>query len=211
MLLALQLNNLLGDAPTLVEIPNVVGQSQASGTTELEGEGFVVAVQSAYSNAVAAGNIISQSPGAGTLYPAGGTVTITVSLGEEPVSSSGGGWYIAYELELARRRQERKRREELEEESERIEEETSREIARLLREQEAKEARRADLQRLSALVARYAGRADTAELGQRVQKALSTAASKKTNWSLFSLERELQREREEETFLLNALRIALDD
>lgn len=82
MLLALQLNNLLGDAPTLVEIPNVVGQSQASGTTELEGEGFVVSVATTYSNTVSAGTIISQSPAAGTEALPGTTVTVTVSLGD---------------------------------------------------------------------------------------------------------------------------------
>ena len=83
MLLLLQQNNLLADV-TLVEVPDVVGQSQANGTAELEGVGFVVAVATAYSSTVPAGDIISQSPIAGTDYPAGGTVTITVSLGEEP-------------------------------------------------------------------------------------------------------------------------------
>ena len=81
MLLALQQNLLLGEVPTLVEVPDVVGQSQASGTTELEGEGFDVAVSTAYSDVVAAGTIISQSPTAGSDAIEGSTVTITVSLG----------------------------------------------------------------------------------------------------------------------------------
>jgi hypothetical protein len=71
----------------LVEVPDVVGQSQASGTAELEGEGFAVAVREAYSSTVAAGLIIEQSPAAGADAPEGSTVTITVSLGEQ----KGGG------------------------------------------------------------------------------------------------------------------------
>ena len=64
-----------------VTVPNVVGQSQASGTTTLEGDGFVVAVATAYSSSVAEGLIISQSPAAGAEAGEGSTVTITVSLG----------------------------------------------------------------------------------------------------------------------------------
>lgn len=82
MLLALQLNNLLGDGPTLVPVPDVVGQSQASATAELEGVLFVVAVNNAYSSTVAAGLVIEQSPQAGVEAIEGSTVTITVSLGE---------------------------------------------------------------------------------------------------------------------------------
>lgn len=77
---------LLGEA-VLVEVPDVVSQSQASGTSELEGEGFVVAVQTAYSDTVASGDIISQSPTAGSEAAEGSTVTITVSLGPEPEST----------------------------------------------------------------------------------------------------------------------------
>lgn len=72
-----------------VVIPDVVAQSQASGTAELEGDGFVVAVATAYSSTVAAGDIISQSPAAGIEAPAGSTVTITVSLGDQPQDDDG--------------------------------------------------------------------------------------------------------------------------
>lgn len=90
MLLVLQLNNLLGDAPVLVPVPDVVGQSQASGTAELEGDLFVVAVETAYSSTVPAGDIISQQPTAGTEAVEGSTVTITVSLGESPAQTPAG-------------------------------------------------------------------------------------------------------------------------
>lgn len=83
MLLPLLLNNLLGGSTT--PVPDVVGDSQALGTATLEGAGFVVAVDTAYSDAVAVGDIISQSPAAGVEYIDGGTVTITVSLGPDPI------------------------------------------------------------------------------------------------------------------------------
>lgn len=73
-----------------ITVPDVVGQSQASGTAELEGVGFVVQVATAYSNVVALGDIISQSPAAGAEVPEGSTVIITVSLGPEPVTENKG-------------------------------------------------------------------------------------------------------------------------
>lgn len=121
-----------------------------------------------------------------------------------------GGFAVAFELERFRRERERSKRLELEEDSERIEEETTRQIALLLREQEAKDARRSDLARLSDLVARFASRSDEAALSERVRKALRTAAAKQTAWALFQLERELHRAREEEEFVLQALQFVID-
>lgn len=121
-----------------------------------------------------------------------------------------GGFVYAFERERARRERERREQLEREEEARQIEEETTRQIALLLREQEAKDARRAELARLSDLVARFAGRGDEAALSPRVEKALRTAAAKQTAWALFQLERELARAHEEEQFILEALRIALD-
>ncbi len=71
----------------LVTVPDVVGNTQAVGTATLQGSGFVVAVQNAYSGVVAAGNIISQSPTAGSSAASGSTVTIVVSLGAAPADS----------------------------------------------------------------------------------------------------------------------------
>lgn len=65
----------------LVEVPDVVGETQAAGTADLEAVLFVVAVETAYSSSVAAGIIISQNPAAGVEAVEGYTVTITVSLG----------------------------------------------------------------------------------------------------------------------------------
>ncbi len=66
-----------------VIVPDVVGETQAAGTATLEGDGFVVAVETAYSSTVAVGLIISQSPTGGSEVASGSTVTITVSLGPQ--------------------------------------------------------------------------------------------------------------------------------
>jgi hypothetical protein len=136
------------------------------------------------------------------------TGTITAVGANTDLLPVGGGWTVAINQELARRRRERKRREELEEAARQIEEETTREIALLLREQEAKDARRSELARLSDLVAAFSSRADESAL--RVQKAIKVAATKQTTWALFQLEREIARAQEEEDFILIALRTALD-
>lgn len=66
-------------------VPDVVGQTQADGTLEIETDGFVVVVVTAASSTVAEGLIISQSPEGGASAPAGSTVTITVSTGDTGV------------------------------------------------------------------------------------------------------------------------------
>lgn len=85
---AFQLDAFQQEAGSLVTVPDVVGQTQASGTAELEAALFAVAVVTAYSSTVPAGTIISQSPAAGVDAPEGSTVTITVSLGERSGAGS---------------------------------------------------------------------------------------------------------------------------
>lgn len=74
---------------TLVEVPNVVGDAEATATSTLEGEGFAVSVSSDYSLSVSVGDVISQSPPGGSLAEEGSTVAIVVSLGA--AAGSGGG------------------------------------------------------------------------------------------------------------------------
>ena len=74
-----------------VEVPDVVGETQAQATTDLEAVLFVVAVQTAYSASVAVGLVISQDPIGGSFAASGSTVTITVSLGPEPVREQAEG------------------------------------------------------------------------------------------------------------------------
>ena len=61
-----------------VNVPSVIGRSQASATTILERAGFNVALVLAQST-LPAGSVITQSPTAGTSLPQTSTVTITVS------------------------------------------------------------------------------------------------------------------------------------
>ena len=72
---------LSGDA--VVGIPNVNGKSYAEGSATLKENGYEVAKEEVFSTEVAAGNIISQSPEAGSDVPKGTVVTLRVSLGEE--------------------------------------------------------------------------------------------------------------------------------
>ena len=76
-----------GPAPTPgpVQVPGVVGLTQAAATTAIESAGLVVGtVTQQSSTTVAAGSVISQSPGAGTSVAAGSSVGLVVSTG--PVS-----------------------------------------------------------------------------------------------------------------------------
>lgn len=69
-------------------VPNVVGETQTQGTTDLQTVGLQVAVQTAYSDTVPAGTIISQQPVGGTPGLIGDTVLIVVSLGAQAASSA---------------------------------------------------------------------------------------------------------------------------
>ncbi len=89
---------------TPVEVPDVVGETQAAGTLELETALFVVAVNTAYSGSVAVGDIISQSPVGGAFASEGSTVTITVSLGPDPTPATVGGHYWPSPADQKRKR-----------------------------------------------------------------------------------------------------------
>jgi len=71
--------------PNLVAVPDVTKKSQAEATNALETAGFVVSVKQTMSETVPKGNVISQSPNAGTKLANGSTVTLTVSTGPPPV------------------------------------------------------------------------------------------------------------------------------
>lgn len=66
-----------------VVVPNVKGKSQSEAASILEKEGFSVSVSENYSSDVESGYVISQTPEAETTAPAGASITIWVSLGEE--------------------------------------------------------------------------------------------------------------------------------
>jgi serine/threonine-protein kinase len=68
-----------GKAP--VQLPSVVGQDADEATSLLRDLGLQVSVSQDFSATVDEGFVISQSPGAGDVVPAGSTVTIVISKG----------------------------------------------------------------------------------------------------------------------------------
>src|SRR5665647_965396 len=67
--------------PGETAVPDVVGQKEGPATSQLEGAGFTVTVEQATDPTVPSGDVISQSPGAGSMAPPGSGVTIVVSTG----------------------------------------------------------------------------------------------------------------------------------
>ena len=75
------------DTEPQVVVADVVGLTQSAASTTLIDQGLLFAATTAYSDSVAAGLVISQSPVAGALADSGDLVTVVVSLGAEPVLS----------------------------------------------------------------------------------------------------------------------------
>jgi hypothetical protein len=200
MLLLLQQN--LGFAwgeVAQVVVPDVVGETQAAGTATLEGDGFVVAVTTAYSSLVAAGLIISQVPAGGASAASGSVVTITVSLGEAPApvqQDASGGFWPEYDRHAAERRRRKREQEEREAEAERIQDELDREIALEFRQKEAAAAELADRARLQKLADAYSGK--KLGLPKQVSDALINAYEMRSRNALEQLQREIERANEDE-------------
>ncbi|MCG6969441.1 MAG: PASTA domain-containing protein [Gammaproteobacteria bacterium] len=73
-----------GPAATVI-VPDVVGATQATAQTAITNLGLLVGdVSSAYSDTVAEGSIISQTPSAGTSVASGSSIDLVVSAGPEP-------------------------------------------------------------------------------------------------------------------------------
>ncbi len=68
-----------------IDIPTVTGKTYEEAKNVLEKEGFVVTKATGYSETMAEGYVMSQSPAAETKAPIGSTITVTVSLGKEEV------------------------------------------------------------------------------------------------------------------------------
>ncbi len=68
-----------------IEIPDVVGMSEAEAVATLSKEGFTVNKTSGYDAYIKEGNIITQSPSSGSKAPAGTAVTICISMGKDKV------------------------------------------------------------------------------------------------------------------------------
>jgi hypothetical protein len=82
-------NLVVSTGPAQVAVPNVVGQTQAAATAAITSAGLVVGtVTQQSSNVVASGDVISESPAAGTSVASGSAVNLVASSG-----SAGGGGY----------------------------------------------------------------------------------------------------------------------
>ena len=118
-----------------------------------------------------------------------------------------GGWWAAFERDYERHRARRKREEEENAEIEAIPDVVSREIAQLLREQEAKDAERAELERLRSIARAY----DGGEIDAKFNRALEVAANARSLAAARVLAQEVARVREEEEFLMTAALLVIDD
>lgn len=82
----------VSSGPPLVAVPTVTGLTQAAATSAITGASLVAGtVTQATSATVAAGNVISQTPSAGTQAAVGSAVHLVVSSGPPPANSGGSG------------------------------------------------------------------------------------------------------------------------
>lgn len=193
------------DEPVTVPDVDDPGTTQAAAIAAIEGAGLVAFVLTAYSSTIPAGEVISQDPAAGSSVVLGSTVTITVSLGEAPqppVQEGGGGpdkrddfeyWLMRARAELQRQAEQRQA---IREQAEAIPDTTDREIAVLLKKQEAKDEARKELARLQ----QFADTANKRKSAPNLELALlvERAATARTNTALLNLQREMARMSEEE-------------
>lgn len=70
----------------LIKVENVVGKKQSEAENTLDKQGFAVYVRENYDDTVPKGNVISQSPAAGTSQAKGSTITIIVSKGKQGIT-----------------------------------------------------------------------------------------------------------------------------
>jgi len=64
-------------------VPNVVGMAQATATAAIQAAGLISVPTNQASASIAKGNVIAQTPGAGTVVTAGSKVNLTVSSGNQ--------------------------------------------------------------------------------------------------------------------------------
>lgn len=121
-----------------------------------------------------------------------------------------GGFFMHFERHATRRDREREEREAAIEATKALEAEVDREIAQFLHEQQAQEAQRKELDRLSTLVAQFADRQAELAFNERVAKAYARALAQQNASALLALERELGRQLEDEEFAV-LMALALDD
>lgn len=80
----------ISKGPEMVQMPDLKYMTQEEAVKKLQKAGLQAEVATAYSEQAAAGLVLSQSAAAGTKAAKGSSVTITVSLGKQPVQQSSG-------------------------------------------------------------------------------------------------------------------------
>lgn len=116
------------------------------------------------------------------------------------VETFSGGFFFGFDHHLARRRRREREEEEARTEAQAIQDQLDREIALLLRQQEAKDEQRRELERLQALADQYAGTKQP--VPRRVSTALLKAYEERSRNALEQLQREVERMLEEEELAL---------
>lgn len=190
------------DEPVTVPDVDDPGTTQAAATAAIEGVGLVVAVVTAYSSTVPAGEVISQDPAAGSEVAPGSTVTITVSLGEAPAppadegGAGGPDWEADYQLlKLYRKRfKERKQA-------------RAAELARVsaLDAEIIKEQTKTEREEERVAVVKLADVVRKSDVSARVKQAAASAFEARTRTSLERFERELAQMMDEEDAIIALL------
>ena len=116
-------------------------------------------------------------------------------------SSYSGGWWYAYDLEDRKRRKKKKELLKMEEKANKIQSELDKELALELRKEVENQLRIEELTRLTKLAQEH--EQEVHDLGERVTKAYQRATIQYNYSALEALEREIQRAREEEDWLIN--------
>lgn len=133
------------------------------------------------------------------------SLAVSESASVEAVSQDeqySGGFIAAYWYWQERKRKRQKDLEEAEQEAEQIQDEIDRQIAVLLKKQEAEDDRRAEMSRLQKLVGQYADRQAEEALSDRVMWAMQRVLQKQTVEALQRLEEEIERQLQEEEAVL---------
>jgi len=75
----------VSDGPPPRTVPELEAVPEGEAVAQLEAMGLVVAINRGYSEFVSEGKVVATTPAQGSQVPKGGTVTLLVSLGKEPV------------------------------------------------------------------------------------------------------------------------------
>ena len=116
--------------------------------------------------------------------------------------ANAGGWYFRFEQEQFRKRDERRKRKQAKEKAKEITSDIDRQLALAERALEERQARDAELERLTSLVSEY--QSELTEQSEKIAKAAERVLEEDSFAAKEILERELMRDLEERQFLIMA-------